>query len=78
MEQNNITNKRSKIFEVIMKLYNDWANMKLYKDWSQFEALQKITFSFITNAGKIADSSSKEKWGETSLQPCFQMKLMKN
>lgn len=32
------------------------------------------TFSFITSAGKIAEFSKDEKWGETSLQPCFQFK----
>lgn len=40
--------------------------------------MRNLTFSFITNAGKIADSNNEEKLGETSLHPCFQMKMMVN
>lgn len=36
---------------------------------------KNFTFSFITNAGKIAESNNDEKWGETNLHPYFQMKM---
>jgi hypothetical protein len=33
---------------------------------------REVTFSFNANAGKIAESRSEEKCGETSLHPCKQ------
>jgi hypothetical protein len=33
---------------------------------------KKHTFSFRTNAGKIAESNKNEKCDETNLHPCFQ------
>ena len=65
----------------------DWTNLVfLNKKFIHDTFLEKIlTFSFITNAGKIADSNRVVKCGETNRHPCIhwtwtilKMKILKN